>query len=195
MRRPRRARRSKRYVSGATLYVQPPQPSRPRRLHLRSFGLRGLEQTDARLSGSGRAAIARAEQRGQRRVWLSRKSNAWAATRTRRLHPTSCVDPSPRQSMNWSATCGARIVRGVQAQPSDSAAAVERSLLMILHQHGGRSSETEVDCIRSPPSKKRSGANFESRTGTSAKCRPMTGAFQTILRPVVHNVGDEREMN
>ena len=60
---------------------------------------------------------------------------------------TSCADRSPRQSMNWSDTCGAGIVHGFQGGPT-SAAIWSRSATKISatirRQHGGRESVTEA---------------------------------------------------
>src|SRR6478735_7644619 len=57
-------------------------------------------------------AVARARRRDQRRVCLSRSEMPWLRTPTRPLPSTSCGDRRQRRSMNWNATCGARIAQG-----------------------------------------------------------------------------------
>ena len=71
------------------------------------------------------ACSAFRDRRSHRPRWATRstpglaisKSNAWAATRIRPLPSTSCGDRRQRQSMNWSATCGASIARGFKGEP------------------------------------------------------------------------------
>jgi len=75
------------------------------------------------------------------------RSEMLARQRVKRWRWTSCADRSPRQSMSWNATCGARIARNYGAAHTSAAiwwrCARPRFPPPTPRQHGGRASETE----------------------------------------------------
>ena len=129
----------------------------------RPFGMRGVEQAHARLSGSG-TAVPRAGRRHQRRVRLPRSRNAWAATRTRPSRSTSCGDRRQRRSTNWNATCGAGTAHGFKADRTSAAilsrCGRQRFPRPIRHRRGGRTSDNVTDLSTSPKQVYLAGRSF-----------------------------------